>query len=127
MVPEGITGVSIISAVLINNAKEPQKRKLGNIVNHNELILKLSGRSIVEFDGMVFDESAGFVRFLPASKKTVNYRTNSVEKGEYVDIFFDTQQEIACVPFSEKTDEFHKIISVVFESSQFMETKKSGV
>lgn len=69
MLPEGIAGVDIIAAVIFNNSKEPQKRKLGNIVNHNELILKLSGRSIVEFDGMVFDESAGFVRFLPASEK----------------------------------------------------------
>lgn len=127
MLPEGITGVNIISAVLINNAKEPQKRKLGNIVNHNELILKLSGRSIVEFDGMVFDESAGFVRFLPASEKAVDYRTNSVEKGEYVDIFFDTQQEIACVPFSEKTTNFAKLSQLFLKAANLWKQKKSGV
>ena len=126
MLPEGITGVSIISAVVFNNSKEPQKRKLGNIVNHNELILKLSGRSIVEFDGMVFDESAGFVRFLPASEKAVDYRTKSVEKGEYVDIFFDTQQEIACVPFSEKTTNFTKLSQLFLKAANLWKQKKAG-
>lgn len=59
--------------------------------DHCELILKISGESIITFDGETFTETAGTVRFLPGDGCSKEYITETVETGSYYYFCFKTE------------------------------------
>lgn len=65
-------------------------------LKHNELIFNLSGNSKVFFNGKELINSAKNIRFLPAGD-CFEYRVKRIERGECIDVFFDTD-----VPFSDE-------------------------
>ena len=65
-------------------------------LNSNELILHLSGKCLVRFNGNELLCSDNTIRFLPKGENT-DYMVERILPGDCIDIFFDTD-----VPISEK-------------------------
>lgn len=65
-----------------------------NNLKHNELIFNLSGSSIVYFNGKELINTAKNVRFLPKGD-CFEYRVERIERGECIDVFFDTDVPIS--------------------------------
>jgi len=67
-----------------------------NKIYHNELIYNLSGISNVYFNGKEMLNTPKSIRFLPKCE-LYEYRVERIERGECIDVFFDTD-----VPISEE-------------------------
>ena len=65
-----------------------------NKMYSNELIYNLSGHSRVIFNGKELINTPGSVRFLPKCE-LYEYRVERLERGECVDVFFDTDSPIS--------------------------------
>ena len=63
-------------------------------LHHNELIFHLSGKSLIFFNGKKLVTEAGSVRFLPKGD-VYEYRVERIERGECIDVFFDTDVPIS--------------------------------
>jgi len=63
-------------------------------LQHNELIFNLSGCSRVFFNGKELINKAGNIRFLPVGECSL-YRVERIERGECIDVFFDTDIPIS--------------------------------
>ena len=64
----------------------------------NELIFNFSGHSTVYFNGKELDNASGTVRFLPKGQVT-QYEVFRHERGECIDIFFNTDRPLSDVAF----------------------------
>lgn len=60
----------------------------------NELILHLSGQSTVKFNGLTFKTEKDMLRFLPKGENK-EYIVERKQRGECIDIFFDTDNPIS--------------------------------
>ena len=65
-----------------------------NKIYHNELIYNLSGYSRVLFNGKELMNTPGSIRFLPICD-LYEYRVERIERGECIDVFFDTDVPIS--------------------------------
>lgn len=65
----------------------------------NELILHLSGKGMVKFNGKKLNCVENTVRFLPKGKNE-EYKVFDDEKGECIDIFFNTDKPISAEAFT---------------------------
>lgn len=74
----------------------------------NELIYHLSGKSIVVFNGKQLETTEDTIRFLPAGKIN-EYTVDRIERGECIDIFFDTNMPITDEAFVLKLKQSEKI------------------
>ena len=89
----------------------------------NELIFNFSGHSTVYFNGKEFDNVSGNVRFLPKGQVT-QYEVFRHERGECIDIFFNTDRPISDVAFvinavdNEKLSSLFKRIFAVWVSKE---------
>ncbi len=83
--------------------------KSGNCTN--ELIYHLSGKSIVVFNGQQLETSKDTIRFLPAGEVN-EYTVDRIERGECIDIFFDTDIPITDEAFVLKPKQSEKIKSL---------------
>ena len=63
-------------------------------LKHNELIFNLSGYSKVFFNGKELMNTPESVRFLPIGE-CFEYRVERIERGECIDVFFDTDVPIS--------------------------------
>ena len=63
-------------------------------LKHNELIFNLSGHSKVLFNGKELINTAKNIRFLPKGE-CFEYRVERIERGECIDVFFDTDVPIS--------------------------------
>ena len=89
----------------------------------NELIFNFSGHSTVYFNGKELDNASGNVRFLPKGRVT-QYEVFRHERGECIDIFFNTDRPISDVAFvinavgNEKLSSLFKRIFAVWVSKE---------
>ena len=77
----------------------------------NELIFNISGHSTVHFNGVELNNVPGSVRFLPKGSNT-QYEVFRHERGECIDIFFDSDQPISEVPFVINVADNEKLASL---------------
>ena len=112
--------ISKISRVILVGKNEfPEKLTLfNNDLNCNELILHLSGKTTVKFNGKILNCEKDIIRFLPKGENK-EYIVDRKEHGECIDIFFDTDIPISEDAFILKiknssviTNLFKKIFSV---------------
>jgi len=89
-----------------------------HVLKHNELILHLSGRTDVCFNGKNLCCEKDIIRFLPKGESS-GYTVNRIERGECIDIFFDTDIPVSKEAFLLKvknspvvTNLFKKIFSL---------------
>lgn len=73
---------------------EEKVTKFSNHLPYNELIFHLSGRADIYFGGKVFSTNPGDVRLLPKGD-TSEYIADRQEKGECIDIFFETNAPVS--------------------------------
>ena len=79
--------------------------------HHHELIYQISGKSVVAFNGQQLEISKDTIRFLPAGEIN-EYTVDRIERGECIDIFFDTNIPIADEAFVLKLKQSEKIKSL---------------
>ncbi|MBE6454786.1 MAG: helix-turn-helix transcriptional regulator [Alphaproteobacteria bacterium] len=77
----------------------------------NELIYHLSGKSIVVFNGKQLETTEDTIRFLPAGEIN-EYTVDRIERGECIDIVFDTNMPITDEAFVSKLKQSEKIKSL---------------
>jgi AraC-like DNA-binding protein len=77
----------------------------------NELIYHLSGKSIVVFNGKQLETTEDTIRFLPADEIN-EYTVDRIERGECIDIVFDTNMPITDEAFVLKLKQSEKIKSL---------------
>lgn len=91
--------------ILVGKNEYPQdKISFTNPLNSNELIYHFSGRSTVHFNGKTLDVKENTMRFLPKCENN-EYIVEREERGECIDIFFDTDSPISDEAFVIKVAE----------------------
>lgn len=89
-----ITGIHRV--IMVGREEYPEQTtefKQKNLL-HNELILNLSGYTEVTFNGKRMTTVPGSIRFLPVGE-CFEYRVERIERGECIDVFFDTDVPIS--------------------------------
>ena len=85
--------ISDITSVIFidtdNDNKAPKFSRYGPKMAHYELIYKMSGESFTTFNGKKLHNLPGTVEFLPKTEKA-DYMVERLERGNCIDIFFDT-------------------------------------
>jgi AraC-like DNA-binding protein len=71
-----------------------QKTSFKHNIQSNELIFNFSGHSTVYFNGIVLEQYPKTIRFLPKGE-TSRYEVFRHERGECIDVFFDTDRPIS--------------------------------
>ena len=100
-----------------NEYSEPML-SFGHTLNYNELIFHFSGQSTVYFNDKVMKTEENTIRFLPKGRNT-QYIVEHWDRGDCMDVFFDTDRPIAKDAFVMKCSRstavanlFKKIFSV---------------
>ncbi len=95
--------ITRINRVILVGKQEYKEAKtlFDHNLESNELIFHFSGQATVYFNGKVLETEAGVVRFLPKGKNT-QYTIHRKERGECIDIFFDTDRPISESAFTLK-------------------------
>lgn len=88
-----ITDLKRVIFVGRNEYTEKELHFTGELMS-NELILHLSGNGMVRFNGKLLKCAENTVRFLPKGKNE-EYTVYDEEKGECIDIFFNTERPIS--------------------------------
>ncbi len=91
----------------------------------NELIYHLSGKSVVVFNGQQLETSKDTIRFLPAGEIN-EYTVDRIERGECIDIVFDTNIPITDEAFVLKLKQSEKIKSLFKKIFSVWVTKNDG-
>lgn len=83
-----ITNINRI--ILVGKNEYPSlKVSFTDNLNHNELIYHINGKSTVHFNGEIFETKENTIRFLPKGENK-EYLVEKQERGECIDVFFDT-------------------------------------
>ena len=85
-----------INRVILVEKNEYQEKNTTFIHNlkSNELILHISGKAQVKFNGKILNCESGTIRFLPKGENK-EYIVEREEHGECFDVFFDTDVPIS--------------------------------
>ena len=92
---ERITVKEIITVISGESQVGPGKR-----INYNadlsryELIYKLNGHAITTFNNKSLNFVADSIELLPKGLKNAKYYVDTIEPGAYIDIFFDSDDEL---------------------------------
>ena len=88
-----ITGIKRV--ILVGKEEYDEDRSIfSNHVSRNELIFNLSGVTTIFFGQDIFETLPGSIRFLPKGE-TERYEVIRKERGECIDVFFDTDMPIS--------------------------------
>lgn len=103
--------ITDINSVILVGKDEYKEKVISFSKNSNcknELIYHLSGKSIVVFNGKQLETTEDTIRFLPAGEIN-EYTVDRIERGECIDIFFDTNMPITDEAFVLKLKQSEKI------------------
>lgn len=93
-----VTGIDRV--IMVGKDEYPEKKlTFFNELTRNELILHLSGKSVVHFNGKVLECNPNTIRFLPKGENK-EYVVLKEECGDCIDIFFSTDKEISSEAFT---------------------------
>lgn len=88
--------ININRVIMVGREEYPEQITVfsKNKMYHNELIFNLSGYSRVLFNGKELSDTPKSIRFLPKCE-LFEYRVERIERGECIDVFFDTDKPIS--------------------------------
>ena len=109
---QDFTITKIDRVIFVGKDEYPNSRVsfAGNLY-HNELIYHIDGKSTVHFNGKILDPEDNSIRFLPKGDNK-EYIVDKKERGECIDIFFDTDVAITNEAFVLKLNQNEKIKSL---------------
>ncbi len=96
-VTEKITVTDIHSVLFVKKNNPPGKIDIytpPNGMPRHEIIFRVKGAVITDFDGAMLHNSVGTVQFLPKGTGKELYRVQTLETGECIDVFFDTKEPL---------------------------------
>lgn len=127
MFKDDVIITNIVSVVTVDSGKTHNFRNFSAKIPHNEIIVKLRGKSKIEFGEHTFIDEKGSVRFFAASKeKTVHYTAETLEPGKCIDIIFDTLEPVNETAFSVKFKNFEKISALSVKAESVWVKKQPG-
>lgn len=98
MFEEGMIHISHIAAVCRFTGVAEEKGRTCRYpiaeAHHGELIFFFSGSSTTFYDGVLIEDRANSVRYLPCYASRGEYKVTNHESGSCIDIFFDTVEEM---------------------------------
>ncbi len=81
--------------ILVGKDEYPNLRtSFANNLNFNELIFHINGKATVYFNGKILETEENTIRFLPKGEND-EYIVEKKERGECIDVFFDTDFPIS--------------------------------
>ncbi len=119
---DNITVTNIQSVVYVKKNNPPGKidfytRKMG--LSTHELIFRLLGEVKTDFDGRILNNKKFTIQYLPKGRGSDEYKVETIETGECIDIYFDTNiplcDEAFCVEVNspiEMKDLFESVNSI---------------
>lgn len=107
-----ITGIKRVIMVGKNEYPE-QLTSFKHDLKCNELIFNISGHSTVYFNGTVLETVSGSIRFLPKGP-TAEYDVFRHEKGECIDVFFDTDRPVSKEAFVADAVDAERLFKRIF-------------
>ncbi len=126
MFEKEIVVTKIHSVLSFNNKNSPKVCDYSGEIAHNELILKLDGKSEIYFKNQSFTDIKGTVRFLPKTDFNVRYTSEKIEEGSCIDIFFDTLEPIASEAFAVNYKNFEKLSALFKRAENIWKKKQAG-
>lgn len=109
--------------------KDEYKEKVISFSNskycYNELIYHISGKSVVIFNGQQLETTEDTIRFLPAGEVN-EYTVDRIERGECIDIVFDTNVPISDEAFVLKLKQSEKIKGLFKKTFSIWVAKNDG-
>ena len=88
-----------------------QTISFGHVLKSNELIFYFSGHDTVYFDDLILEMKPNTIRFLPKGKPK-RYDVMRYEKGECIDVFFQTDRPISECAFNVNVAQNEKLGSL---------------
>ena len=88
-----------------------QTISFGHVLKSNELIFHFSGHDTVYFDDLILETKPNTIRFLPKGKPK-RYDVMRYEKGECIDVFFQTDRPISECAFNVNVAQNEKLGSL---------------
>ncbi len=105
-----ITGIDRV--IMVGKDEYPdQTISFGHVLKSNELIFHFSGHDTVYFDDLVLETKPNTIRFLPKGKPQ-RYDVMHHEKGECIDVFFQTDRPISECAFNVNVAQNEKLGSL---------------
>lgn len=119
-----ITGIGRV--ILVGKDEYPtMKTSFTGDLNYNELIYHLSGKSTVYFNGKVLETEENTIRFLPKGENR-EYIVERKERGECIDICFDTDLPLSDEAFIVKIAENTTIVNLFKKLFSIWVSKNDG-
>lgn len=95
--------------IMVGKDEYPHKLvSFSHELKHNELIFHFSGQQTVFFNGGVLKINPGTIRFLPKGKPK-RYDVHFHERGDCIDVFFDTDIPLSSDAFTVSVSQNEKI------------------
>ena len=111
---------------MVGKNEYPQQMiSFGHTVNHNELIFHFSGHTTVFFDDLILETKPNTIRFLPKGE-TARYDVLRHERGECIDICFDTDRPISPKAFVLSVSQSEKLSALFKRIFATWVSKKDG-
>ena len=98
--------ITEINRVILVGKNEYSQRKtcFETELNCSELIYHLSGKAIIRFNGKTLESEPDVIRFLPKGESS-EYVVERTERGECIDVFFNTDFPLSPEAFTVKINE----------------------
>lgn len=126
MLDNAITVTKILSVVFVESKYTSKLYDYSGKLSRNELIFKIDGETIINFDKHVFREIKGCVRFLPKTENEVKYTSKRICSGSCIDIFFDTLEPIESEAFSFSCKNYGSFLNLFKNAEKIWKQKKPG-
>ena len=109
---EKFTITEIDRVIMVGKDEYPDKTiSFRHALKSNELIFHFSGHDTVYFDDLILETTPNTVRFLPKGKPK-RYDVMRYEKGECIDVFFQTDRPISECAFNVNVAQNEKLGSL---------------
>lgn len=116
----------IISIIEVESENVGKMRDYSGKIMYNELVFKTEGKTKVCFDKYTFFDEKGSVRFFAKTDDTTRYTTEVKEKGNCIDVIFETSVPIEENPFSKKPKNPEKIYNLFRKAENVWRKKQPG-
>ncbi len=95
-----ISSIKIVSVIGGSSPCEEGKAITYGELHHYELIYNVSGETEVLFQDIKRKNASGFVRYMPKNVKNTVYSVKNIKRGDWIDIYFETETPMPELTFS---------------------------
>ncbi len=129
MITSNSSIINISRVIYLKTKKNPGDvtfyKQDGGLTTH-ELVYRVKGAVDSHFDGEILHHTKSTILFMPKGKGDKEYKVKTVETGECIDIFFDTDIPISDTPFCVDCDEDRELRTLFLEINKIWFRKDSG-